>query len=122
MRTRIAAATLAAGLAAAAPFVAAGPATASPSGVITFYTGTNYTGTIRTIYYTDCATPQTTRLTQVTGSYDNRPPSGCRVQVSANGVPLFTLCLGKHVMPAAYRTAPTVRIATGPTPANCVTP
>src|SRR6266542_1413465 len=92
-----------------APFVAATPAAASPAGAVVFYANTSSTNPIRTIRYLDCDTAKVFPLGQVTGSYDNRPADGCRVQVSVGGSTWYTLCSGKHVMPAAYRTAPKVR-------------
>ena len=109
-------------LTATAPFVAAGPAAASPPGAVSFYATTNYTGVVRSLYYPNCDTDLVLRLQQTTGSYDNRPATGCRVQVSAPGAAWYTLCLGRHVMPPAYRTAPTVRISLGYTPSVCIDP
>jgi hypothetical protein len=109
-------------LAVAAPFVAAAPAAASPTGAVSFYTTTSYTGLVRSAYYLNCATTQVIQLRQVTGSYDNRPAPGCRVQVAVSGSAWYTLCSGRHVLPPAYRTAPTVRIAAGYTPQDCINP
>jgi hypothetical protein len=106
----------------AAPFVAAAPAAASPSGVVSFYTTTNYTGLVGSLYYLNCDAPRTTQLRQVVGSYNNIAIAGCRVQVAVSGSNWYTLCYGKHVMPPAYRNAPNVRISAGYTPQDCTTP
>jgi hypothetical protein len=114
------AAVTAGAFAVAAPFVAAGPAAASPPGAVSFYTTTNYTGLVRSVSYLNCDTTQVFQLRQVTGSYNNKPATGCRVQVAVPGSAWYTLCAGRHVLPAAYRTAPTVRISAGSTPRVCV--
>src|SRR5690349_18191491 len=106
---------------AAAPFVAAAPAAASPPGAVSFYTTTNYVGLIRSVSYLSCETPRSFNLGRPTGSYDNKPAPGCRVQVSV-GLNWYTLCQGRHVMPIAYRDAPTVRITAGSTPLDCINP
>ena len=108
-------------IATSATFALSTPAAASPSGAISFYTNANYTGQISSTRYTGCDATRVFPLRQVASAYNNRPADGCRVQVSVPGSTWLTLCEGKHVLPVAYRDAPTVRVTAGSTPQVCAT-
>lgn len=97
----------------------AAPAAAASTGTVAFYSTTSYSGLSRSISYTDCDTARTFSLGQ-TGSYNNTPITGCKVEVSVSGSTWYTLCQGKHVLPAAFRDGPTARVIAGTTPLTCV--
>lgn len=109
--TRLTAA--AAGIALSVP-LGTGPASAAPAGYTAFYTTTGYTDVPRVVDSQLCDG----RITMLAGHFattDNRPSSGCVVQVSSNISRWVALCRGRAELPPTIRYNLTIRTVPGAT-------
>jgi hypothetical protein len=104
---------LASVVAAATVLSVASPAQAATTGQTVFYTGTDFTGAPREVSHVSCDSTVVLLLGQYS-SMENRPPTGCKVQLYANVTRAWvTLCVGRGPVPVQVRLNPEVRVVPG---------
>ncbi len=98
--------------------LSAGPAAAS-SGKVSLYRNADFTAPAVARSYTTCT--GTATLTSPVGSFDNRPLPGCSVILQTRTGAVFTLCIGRGIVPPAYREATRALIKPGTAPPCMIT-
>lgn len=82
------------------------------TGVLTLYTNPDFTGRSVSVSYQRCPYAARPPLAQV-GSVNNRPAAGCVATLVNSSGQVYRLCIGRSVVPPAFRASPQVRIALG---------
>ena len=75
------------------------------TGRLTLFANPDFTGTTTFITYPGCSL---VRTPWQAGSYDNRPPTGCRVLLRNAIGAVHQLCIGRAVVPVEFRQRPHV--------------
>lgn len=81
------------------------------AGRLVLFQNPDWTGSVSVITVQTCN--QVRRVTGTVGSFDNAPPSGCRVWLETATGMRFALCTGRGVVPAQFRQSPSVVFRAG---------
>ncbi|MGP3959120.1 hypothetical protein ACTWPT_24225 [Nonomuraea sp. 3N208] len=88
------------------------PAHATATARLTLYSDTAFSQPTNSITYSSCTPFYGTVPGQRVGSFDNTPPPGCQVVLHSTGG-AFVLCIGRAVVPVAFRHVVLYQIRSG---------